>query len=92
MHFLSDFLGNNQLWIVRDDFRDIIINHMNRIPKNQTFNGHTTSIFKDQIKLNCIAIHRRKTLFHCIDDDGRANGIKKVRGCPQRGEAGMMNL
>jgi hypothetical protein len=31
MHFLSDFLGNNQLRIVCDDFRDIIIKQMNGI-------------------------------------------------------------
>jgi hypothetical protein len=37
MHFLSDFLGNNQLRIVRDDFRDMNINQMNGIPKNDNF-------------------------------------------------------
>jgi hypothetical protein len=37
MHFLSDFLGNNQLRIVRDDFGDMIIHQMNGIPKNQNF-------------------------------------------------------
>jgi hypothetical protein len=34
--------------------------------RTKTFSDHTTSIFKDQIKLNCIVIHRRKTSFHCI--------------------------
>jgi hypothetical protein len=58
----------------------------------KTFNDHTTSIFKDQIKLNCIVTHGRKTSFHCIDGDGRVNGIKKMRGCPQRGEAEIINL
>jgi hypothetical protein len=38
-----------------------------------------------------VPIHRRKTSFHCIDGDDRANGIKKMRGCPQRGEAGIIN-
>jgi hypothetical protein len=60
--------------------------------RTKTFKDHTTSIFKDQIKLNCIVIRRRKTLFHFIDGDGCTNGIKKMRGCPQRGEAGIMNL
>jgi hypothetical protein len=58
--------------------------------KTKTFNDYATSIFKYQIKLNCIVIHKRKTSFHCIDGDGRANGIKKMRGCPQRGEAGII--
>jgi hypothetical protein len=35
--YFFDFLGNNQLRIVRDDFRDMIINQMNVIPKNQNF-------------------------------------------------------
>jgi hypothetical protein len=62
--------------------------------RTKTFNDYLTSIFKDHIKLNCIVIHRRKTSFHCIDGDGdgRANEIKKMRGCPQRGEAGIIDL
>jgi hypothetical protein len=67
--------------------------------RTKTFSDHTTSIFKDQIKLNCVIIHRRKTPFHfialhCIDGDGdsRVNWIKKMRGCSQRGEAGIINL
>jgi hypothetical protein len=33
MHFLFDFLGNHQFRIVGNDFRDMIINQMNVIPK-----------------------------------------------------------
>jgi hypothetical protein len=62
------------------------------LQRTKTFSDHTTSIFKAQIKLNYIVIHRQKTSFHCIDGDGRANGIKQMRGCPQRGEVGVINL